>query len=65
MYLDTEISAGAPIEFVMTLPRKSLSLNRSGVRSHGKILRVDKAAHEQGVAVAIEKYDSWVGSSAL
>lgn len=57
MYLDTEITAGAPIEFVMTLPTEITLSDPIRVRCTGKILRMDKAAHEQGVAVAIEKYD--------
>ncbi|HXA84042.1 MAG TPA: PilZ domain-containing protein [Candidatus Dormibacteraeota bacterium] len=58
MYLDTEISTGAPIEFVMTLPNEITLSDPIRVRCTGKILRVDQAAaQEQGVAVAIEKYD--------
>jgi hypothetical protein len=57
MYLETEISAGAPIEFVMTLPPEITLADPIRVRCMGKILRVDKAAQGQGVAVAIEKYD--------
>src|SRR3954464_6958387 len=57
MYLDTEISAGAPIEFVMTLPPEITLADPIRVRCMGKILRVDKAAQGQGVAVTIEKYD--------
>ena len=57
MYLDTEITMDAPIEFVMTLPTEITLSDPIRVRCTGKILRVHKAAHEQGVAVAIEKYD--------
>ncbi|HEY2171476.1 MAG TPA: hypothetical protein VGJ30_17760, partial [Candidatus Angelobacter sp.] len=57
MYLDTEIIAGAPIEFVMTLPPEITLADPVRVRCTGKILRVDKAAQGQGVAVTIEKYD--------
>jgi hypothetical protein len=57
MYLDTEIKSGALIEFVMTLPPEITLANPVRVRCAGKILRVDKTAQEQGVAVAIEKYD--------
>src|SRR5258707_3163522 len=53
MYLDTEITTGARIEFVMTLPTEITLSDPIRVRCTGKILRVDKAAHEQGVAVAI------------
>ena len=57
MYLDTEITTGAAIEFVMTLPTEITLSEPIRVHCTGKIIRVDKAPHEQGVAVAIEKYD--------
>jgi hypothetical protein len=57
MYLETPITEGAPIEFVMTLPPEITLSQSIRVRCTGKILRVDKAAEEQGVAAAIEKYD--------
>jgi hypothetical protein len=57
MYLDSEISEGAPIEFVMTLPTEITLADPIRVRCIGKILRVAGAEQEQGVAVAIEKYD--------
>ena len=55
MYLDTEITVGAPIEFVMTLPPEITLADPVRVRCVGKILRVD--AQGQGIAVTIEKYD--------
>lgn len=57
MYLDTEITVGAPIEFVMTLPPEITLADTVRVRCMGKVLRVDRAAQDQGVAVTIEKYD--------
>lgn len=57
MYLDAEIKSGAAIEFVMTLPPEITLSNPIRVRCAGRILRVDKAEQEQGVAVAIDKYD--------
>ena len=57
MFLDTEIEVGAPIEFVMTLPAEVTLSEPIRVRCTGKVLRVDKAAEAQGVAVAIDKYD--------
>ena len=50
MYLDTDITAGAPIEFVMTLPPEITLAEPIRVRCMGKILRVDKVAQGQGVA---------------
>ncbi|HET8890852.1 MAG TPA: PilZ domain-containing protein [Candidatus Angelobacter sp.] len=57
MYLDTEISEGEPIEFVMTLPTEVTLAEPIRVRCTGKVLRVNRAEREQGVAVAIDKYD--------
>ena len=57
MYLDEEISEGAPIEFVMTLPTEVTLAEPIRVRCTGKVLRVTRAEQEQGVAVAIDKYD--------
>ena len=57
MYLDTEISEGVPIEFVMTLPTEVTLAEPIRVRCTGKVLRVNRAEQEQGVAVAIDKYD--------
>ena len=57
MFLETEIAVGAPIEFVMTLPPEITLSEPIRVRCTGKVVRVDKAGQEQGVAVAIDKYD--------
>jgi hypothetical protein len=57
MYLDAEMAAGVSIEFVMTLPPEITLSDPIRVRCTGKVLRVDKSGHEQGVAVAIDKYD--------
>jgi PilZ domain len=57
MYLDSQVAEGAAIEFVMTLPTEITLAEPIRVRCSGKILRVAKDEQEQGVAVAIEKYD--------
>src|SRR5689334_13432660 len=57
MYLSTDITAGAPIEFVMTLPPEITLSEPIRVRCTGKVLRVDKSETGQGVAVTIDKYD--------
>jgi hypothetical protein len=41
----------------MTLPTEITLADPIRVRCTGKILRLDKSADAQGVAVAIEKYD--------
>jgi len=51
MYLNTEIVADAPIEFVMTLPAEITLAEPIRVRCQGRVLRVDRSAQEQGVAV--------------
>ena len=57
MFLETEIAVGAPIEFVMTFPPEITLSEPIRVRCTGRVLRVDKAGQEQGIAVAIDKYD--------
>jgi len=57
MFLDTEIKSGALIEFVMILPPEITLSDPIRVRCTGRVLRVDKSDQEQGVAVAIDKYD--------
>jgi hypothetical protein len=57
MYLDTEIKAGAQMEFVMTLPPEVTLSDPIRVHCSGRVLRVDKLEQEQGVAVAIDQYD--------
>jgi hypothetical protein len=57
IYLDTQITLGAPIEFVMILPPEITLSEPIRVRCSGRALRVDKSGHEQGVTVAIDKYD--------
>jgi hypothetical protein len=56
-YLSSEISEGASVEFVMTLPSEITFANSIGVHCVGKVVRVEKTASGQGIAVAIEKYD--------
>src|SRR5258707_15612313 len=54
MHLDTEITAGAPIEFVLTLPTEIPVSDLIRVRCTGMILLVVKAEQQQAVVVAIE-----------
>jgi hypothetical protein len=56
-YVSSEITEGAVIEFIMTLPSEITFTDPIRVRCAGKVIRVDKTAQGQGVAVAIEKYD--------
>ena len=54
---DHALEVGSQIEFVLTLPSEITLADPIRVRCKGKVVRVDKMAREQGVAVAIEKYD--------
>ena len=56
-YVGSEINEGSPIEFVMTLPPEITLTDPIRVHCTGKVVRVDRTAHDQGVAVAIDKYD--------
>lgn len=57
MLVSSEMEAGTPIEFVMTLPSEITLADPVRVRCQGRVLRVDRAEQEQGVAVAIDHYD--------
>jgi PilZ domain len=57
VYLSSEAVEGAAIEFVMTLPADITLAEPIRVLCSGKVLRVERSAHKQGIAVAIEKYD--------
>jgi hypothetical protein len=56
-YVNSEIRAGASIEFVMTLPSEITLTEPIRVHCFGKVVRVDRATDQQGVAVAIDRYD--------
>jgi hypothetical protein len=55
--IDCQFQEGAAVEFLMTLPADITLAEPIRVRCHGKILRVEHEAPNQGFAVAIEKYD--------
>ncbi len=63
MFVAAPVAQGAAIEFVMTLPSEITLTEPVRVHCRGRILRVEQAAQEdgvaaaQGVAVAIDKYD--------
>lgn len=56
-YLNSQIREGASIEFVMTLPSEITLTDPIRIQCSGKVVRVDRSRLEQGVAVAIDKYD--------
>lgn len=57
-YMDAAIHEGSSIEFVMTLPSEITQTEPVRVHCSGTVVRVEEETEtEQGVAVAIEKYD--------
>ena len=56
-YMNSEIEEGNSIDFVMTLPSEITLSDPVRVHCTGRVVRVSQAGGEQGVAVAIEKYD--------
>jgi PilZ domain len=56
-YMNSVIREGTVIEFVMTLPSEITLTDPIRVQCSGKVVRVDRMEDEQGVAVAIDKYD--------
>ena|SRR5205807_2739488 len=56
-YMNSEIAEGNSIDFVMTLPPEITLADPVRVHCTGKVIRVSQKGSEQGVAVAIEKYD--------
>ena len=57
MYVNTELSEGASLEFIMTLPHEITLAEPIRVRCHGRVLRVESNGRQQGIAVSIDRYD--------
>lgn len=57
VYMETDASEGAVIEFLMTLPTEVTLAEPIYVLCSGKVVRVERSAAQHGIAVAIEKYD--------
>lgn len=57
VYLSSEAVEGAAIQFVMVLPADITLADPIRVLCSGKVLRVERSAQKQGIALAIEKYD--------
>lgn len=57
-YLNSDVSAGSPIEFTLTLPPEITLTESIRVRCTGKVVRVDQGEGNQvGIAAAIDQYD--------
>ena len=57
VYLQSDATEGAPIEFLMTLPTEITLAEPIHVLCRGKVVRVEPSAAKPGIAVAIENYD--------
>jgi hypothetical protein len=55
--MNSKLEEGNTIDFVMTLPSEITLSDPVRVHCSGRVVRVTQAGVEQGVAVAIEKYD--------
>jgi hypothetical protein len=61
-YLDSQLSEGSNIEFILTLPPEITLTESIKVRCTGKVVRVDEGAGSQvGIAAAIDQYDLITG----
>src|ERR671938_600645 len=58
-YLNSDIVAGSPIEFTLTLPPEITLTESIRVHCMGKVVRVNQGAPgaQVGIAAAIEQYD--------
>ena len=57
-YLDSSVTEGSSIEFVLTLPPEITLTESIRVRCTGKVVRVDHGEGTQvGIAAAIDQYD--------
>jgi hypothetical protein len=57
MYVNSEFSEGARLEFIMTLPREVTLAQPTRVRCTGRVLRTENRDQRQAIAVSIENYD--------
>jgi hypothetical protein len=58
-YFDSDLSAGSPLEFTLTLPPEITLTENIRVRCTGRVVRVDhsEGSTQVGVAAAIEQYE--------
>jgi hypothetical protein len=52
-----EYMPGAPIEFVLTLPKEITQAGDVHIRCYGQIVRVEPNGDARGVAARIERYE--------
>lgn len=54
---DTSFPAGAPIEFILTLPKEITMAGDVHIRCHAHVVRVVEHDSEHGVAAHIDRYE--------
>jgi hypothetical protein len=52
-----ELEAGAPIEFVLTLPKEITMTRDVQIHCYGRVIRVEGQQETRGVAARIERYE--------
>jgi hypothetical protein len=52
-----ELEAGAPIEFVLTLPKEITMTRDVKIHCFGRVIRVEGQQETRGVAARIERYE--------
>jgi F420-dependent methylenetetrahydromethanopterin dehydrogenase len=57
VYLESDATEGAAIEFLMTLPMEVTLADPIQVLCSGKVVRVEQSTAKPGIAIAIESYD--------
>jgi hypothetical protein len=55
--IDSALEPGAPIEFVLTLPKEITMAGDVRIRCYGQVIRVDDQDGRRGVAARIERYE--------
>lgn len=55
--IDSALEPGAPIEFVLTLPKEITMAGDVRIRCFGQVIRVDDQNGRRGVAARIERYE--------
>ena len=55
--IEARVEAGAPIEFVLTLPQQITLAGDVHIRCYARVLRVDSHNGRRGVAARIERYE--------
>jgi hypothetical protein len=56
-FMESQLDEGSHIEFTLTLPPEITLTESIRVRCKGKVVRVETAGEQMGIAAAIDQYD--------